>query len=68
MPKDRLTQDDAEGEDWTLNASGVWITAGNVSVWLLKTKTQVIVELYRHRKEMEDRLDRAVASQLKERE
>lgn len=68
MPQERLTKDDAAGEDWTLNAAGVWITVGNVSVWLRKTKTRVVVELYRYKKEMESRLDVAVASQLKERE
>lgn len=55
-------------EDYVLEGKSVWITVGNVSVWIRKTRTQVVVELYRYKKEMEDRLDVAVASQLKERE
>lgn len=55
-------------EDYILTAAGVWITAGNVSVWIRKGKTRVIVELYRYKKEMENKLAEAIATQINERE
>lgn len=50
--------------DYTLTADGVWITAGNVSIWIRKTKKQVKVEMYRYCKEMDKPLARCVASQI----
>ena len=50
--------------DYTLTGEGVWITAGNVSVWIRKTKKQVKVEMYRYCKEMDKPLGRCVATQI----
>lgn len=63
---DALTQD--KDGDYTLTAAGVWITAGNVSVWVRKSKSQVKVEMYRFCKEMDKPLARCVASQIIEKE
>lgn len=50
--------------DYTLTAAGVWITAGNVSVWIRKSKKQVKVEMFRYCKEMDKPLGRCVATQI----
>jgi len=50
--------------EYTLEAGSVWITAGNVSVWIRKSKKQVKVEMYRYCKEMDKPLGRCVATQI----
>lgn len=54
--------------DYTLTAGGVWITAGNVSVWIRKSNRQVKVEMYRYCKDPNKLLASAVATQIDERE
>ena len=60
-------KEDKDG-DYILIAESVWLTAGNVNIYIARTRSRVIVKLYHCGKELESPITKVIASQIMERE